>query len=76
MLYLPVYDVWQAVHSGADLESAIQACMGYTAQVGALDSIWQSIAMKSVEKSLGWNMYKLQACGIELYPYSECLAPL
>jgi hypothetical protein len=31
---LSMLDMWQAVHSGADLESAIQACMGYTAQVG------------------------------------------
>lgn len=32
-------DMWQAVHSGADLESAVQACMGYTAQVGFHRSI-------------------------------------
>ena len=33
-IVLLMLDMWQAVHSGADLESAIQSCMGYTAQVG------------------------------------------
>ncbi len=55
---------WQAVHSGADLESAIQTCMGYTSKVSQHIQAFraQRFAMMQ-EILLGMSFSMLQGSG-------------